>query len=108
MSRHARGQYASHMQVERQQAEAERAKQEARELRQYRKSLVFKVTGSLSHTWSHDPALAVCRRAEGGGLWSKLAFCPRLREPVDGSMRAHVACTDLRRNIAGDLLSRHW
>ena len=34
---------ASHTQVEREQAEAERAKREARELRQYRKSLVFKV-----------------------------------------------------------------
>ena len=41
----ATGRCAPNEQVERQQAEAERAKQEARELRQYRKSLVFKVRG---------------------------------------------------------------
>ena len=32
-----------HWQIERQQAEEDRARQEARELRRYRKSLVFKV-----------------------------------------------------------------
>ena len=38
------------LQVERQQAEAERAKQEASELREYRKSLVFKVRALVTNS----------------------------------------------------------
>ncbi len=55
-------------QVERQQAEAERAKQEARELRQYRKSLVFRV-----RTASRPVACSVNLRRWGR---NKLACCP--------------------------------
>jgi len=58
----------SHAQVERQQAEAERAKQEARELRQYRKSLVFRV-----RTASRPVACSVNLRRWGR---NKLACCP--------------------------------